>query len=204
MCVTTAAPPARDAGDDALISMCLAGDDAGWSHLVNRYGRLVEAVIRKYHLPREEQADIFQDTWMELWRQLPSLRDHERLASWLITIAGRLAWDARKKLIRRDENGPSRVLLESLVDDDDGPELTVARKETSEQVRAALILISPRCRVLLRALFYDDSMSYADVAAQLGCSPNSIGPIRGRCFKELHAALGAVRAERRPYPAAES
>jgi hypothetical protein len=34
-----------------------------------------------------------------------------------------------------------------------------------------------------------ETISYAELARRLGCSPNSIGPIRARCFKERRDAL---------------
>ena len=48
-------PMARDTPDGVLVAGCLAGDDAAWHALVARYARLVEAVIRRYHLPLEER-----------------------------------------------------------------------------------------------------------------------------------------------------
>ena len=68
-------------------------------------------------------------------------------------------------------------------------QLLIVQHETSERTRTALMRISPRCRYMLEALFFEDDTSYTELAARLGCSPNSIGPIRGRCFKELRDAL---------------
>jgi RNA polymerase sigma factor (sigma-70 family) len=185
---------ARDITDSVLLSRCLDGDDAAWHALIGRYGRLVEAVIRRYHLPADDHADVFQDVWVALWRDLASMRNHERLGPWLVTAAGRIAWDARKRLAR-DAKIASVDLdpdLNTVLDDATLPEQEFIRRETSERVRAALARISPRSRRLLEALFFDDDVSYAEVAAQLGYAPNSIGPIRQRCFKELRDAL-AIR-----------
>jgi RNA polymerase sigma factor (sigma-70 family) len=184
-------PGDRDRDDSALVARCLAGDDAGWRQLVGRYGSLVEAVIRRYHLPVEERADVFQDVWLELWRALPALRNRERLAPWLVTLAGRLAWDARKRLPRYAESAAAEHAFERLVDESANPEQEAARHEVSARVQVALAQLSPRCRALLQALYYEEAASYVQVAARLGCSPNSIGPIRGRCFSELRAALSA-------------
>jgi RNA polymerase sigma factor (sigma-70 family) len=182
--------------DGALVAQCLAGDDAGWQQLLGRYCGLVEAIIRRYHLPADEQADVFQDVWVALWRDLPSLRSHARLGPWLVTITGRLAWDARKRLPQRVERDASELILASLVDEAADPEQEAARRELREHVRIALSLVSPRCRVLLEALFFDEASSYSELAARLGCSPNSIGPIRARCFGELRAMFDAGRVER--------
>jgi RNA polymerase sigma factor (sigma-70 family) len=183
-------PVGVDTSDSVLVARCLAGDDAAWHALIGRYARLVDAVIRRYHLPSDEQADVFQDVWVALWRDLAAVRSHDRLGPWLVTAAGRMAWDARKRLERGGNGGSIDLFLETLVDDTADPEGQVVRTETSERVRAALLRISPRSRRLLEALFFGETVSYAVIAEELGCSPNSIGPIRARCFRELREALG--------------
>jgi RNA polymerase sigma factor (sigma-70 family) len=180
---------AQGVTDAALVVRCLDGDDAAWQELIGRYARLVEAVIRRYHLPADDRADVFQDVWVALWRDLATVRRHERLGPWLVTAAGRIAWDARKRLTRLANGESVDLLLETLVDDTADPEEQVARRETGERVHAALARVSPRTRFLIQALFFGETVSYAEIAAQLGCSPNSIGPIRARCFKELRDAL---------------
>lgn len=193
MRATTVDPATQEAEqadrDGILVARCLDGDQTAWRELIDRYSRLVEAVIRRYHLPHEEQADVFQDVWVALWRDLASVRSHQRLGPWLVTAAGRMAWDARKRQPRHLDGGPVDLLSDVLVDQSASPEQEVARRETSERTRAALACVSPRCRMLLQALFFEDTVSYTKIAAQIGCSPNSIGPIRGRCFKELRDAL---------------
>ena len=181
---------ARDTPDGALVARCLAGDDAAWHGLIARYARLVEAVIRRYHLPSDEQADVFQDVWVALWRDLAAVRSHERLGPWLVTAAGRMAWDARKRLARAGNGGSLDLYIETIVDEAADPAREVVSSETTERVQTALLRVSPRSRRLLEALFFRETVSYAEIADELGCSPNSIGPIRARCFKELRDALG--------------
>jgi RNA polymerase sigma factor (sigma-70 family) len=189
MQTTFATARTRDTDDSMLVARCLAGDDASWQQLVLRYTRLVEALIRRYHLPADDQADVFQDVWVELWQNLSSVRSQDRLGPWLSTVAGRLAWDARKRLPRQIAGEPAALLLAGIIDDADGPEQQVMQRDATERLRIGLAHVSPRCRLLLEALFFDESPSYLELAAQLDCSPNSIGPIRGRCFKELRTAL---------------
>jgi RNA polymerase sigma factor (sigma-70 family) len=180
---------ARDLSDAALVARCLDGDDAAWHALIGRHARLVEAVIRRYHLCAEERDDVFQDVWVALWRNLGTVRHHERLGPWLVTAAGRMAWDARKRLARAGKRESVDLLVDTLVDEAADPEAEVTRRDTHERVREALARISPRSQRLLRALFFEETISYSTIAAELGYSPNSIGPIRARCFKELRDAL---------------
>lgn len=185
----SSSPESRGAEDSVLVARCLDGDDAAWHELIGRYARLVEAVIRRYHLSSEEQADAFQDVWVALWRNLAAVRNQQRLGPWLVTTAGRTAWDARKRIERRHESQQVDTLVEVLADETANPERDFAERETSLRVRAALATLSPRCRTLLKALFFDETVSYVQIAGELGCSANSIGPIRGRCFRELRDAL---------------
>jgi RNA polymerase sigma factor (sigma-70 family) len=180
---------AQDIADPALVARCLGGDDAAWHALIGRYARLVEAVIRRYHLPPDDRADVFQDVWVALWRNLASVRRQERLGPWLVTTAGRIAWDARKRLARAAGGASVDLLHDTLADESVDPATLVTRREASERVHRALTRVSPRARLLIEALFFGETLTYAELAAQLNCSPNSIGPIRARCFKELRDAL---------------
>src|SRR4051812_15506696 len=87
-----------DVPDRELVEACLAGDDQAWASLVARYGRLIDAVIRRYRLGDDDHADVFQDVCVAIWRDLPKIRDRERLGPWLVTLAGRHSWDARRRL----------------------------------------------------------------------------------------------------------
>src|SRR5581483_8742717 len=120
-----------------------------WQLLLDRYGRRVEALIRRYHLPPDERADVYQDVWMELWRSLPSVRSHAHLGRWLATVAGRLAWDARKRLSPQVAGKHAELMLERVVDEADGPEQQAVRRDSVERLRNALAHVSPRCRFLL-------------------------------------------------------
>jgi RNA polymerase sigma factor (sigma-70 family) len=182
-----------DVPDRDLVEHCLAGDDRAWAALVERYGRLIDAVIRRYRLSEDDHADVFQDVCVAIWRDLPNVRDRERLGPWLVTVAGRHSWDARRRLRPRLGDQENEETLTSVPDGQPGPEELMTRHEVRTEVRAALATLPERSRLLLESLFFEDELSYADIAERLHVSQNSIGPLRGRSFKELRAALGSSR-----------
>ena len=203
-CVAPARPvraipkEAGQAADDAqLIAAYLDGTDpTAIEQLLKRYTWLIQTAIRRYHLATEDEADVFQDVCLTLWRELPNLRDRARIRSWLMTVASRHAWDARVRLGREtldphvaDEDDELLPLLERIADDAPGPEESFARDETVKRVREAINRLPPRSRKLILALTFEKDQSYAEVAARLGYSMNSIGPLRGRCFRELRQLL---------------
>src|SRR5690242_3412706 len=73
---------AEDVPDRELLEACLAGEDWAWAALVARYGRLIDAVIRRYRLREDDHADVFQDVCVAIWRDLPTIRDRDRLGPW--------------------------------------------------------------------------------------------------------------------------
>src|SRR5262245_35054147 len=78
-------------GDAELIRACIAGDQRAWEALVKRHERLVYSVPRRLGLSNDLIDDVFQETFVVLLRQLPSLQHHQALPQWLITTARRIA-----------------------------------------------------------------------------------------------------------------
>jgi RNA polymerase sigma factor (sigma-70 family) len=180
--------------DRDLIAACLAGDASAWESLVARYQRLVYSIPLKARLSMDDAADIFQSVWLKLYEKLASLRDHEKLSSWLITTTTREVWRVTAR--NRRDAAP--------VSDDDDPQnaleqiaatapLADAEREALEQqqlVREALDALPDRCRNLLTMLFYEkDELSYAEIARRVGMPVPSVGPTRARCLEKMKKLL---------------
>src|SRR3954468_7635674 len=75
----------RAATDAQLVAEYLDGaDHAAIECLLDRYSWLLLTAIRRYHFSAEDEADIYQDVCLTIWRELPRLRDHTRIKSWLM------------------------------------------------------------------------------------------------------------------------
>ena len=62
--------------------------------------------------------------------------------------------------------------------------------EREQMVLDALAELPPRCREMIRMLFYvEPAVPYREVAQRLGLATGSIGFIRGRCLQRLQKAL---------------
>src|ERR1044072_3193159 len=85
-------------GDDrALVVACLEGDEAAWTALVDKYKSLVFSVPRGYGAGRDDAADIFQSVCVELFHELPRLRNIDSLRPWLMTVAAHQAYHRNQK-----------------------------------------------------------------------------------------------------------
>jgi len=177
----------QDRTDTELIAACLEGDAYAWEILVKRYKRLVLSIPFKWGLQREEAMDIFQSVWLDCFQELHLLRDIDRLQAWLIRIAVRKCYRARLKG-RSDPDNMELVETDLSTDDPTGE--FVDRLEKEQLIRTAIAQLSPRCKEIIEALFFEESApSYAAIAARLGLSPNSIGFTRDRCLERAGKLL---------------
>jgi RNA polymerase sigma factor (sigma-70 family) len=181
--------------DSELIGRCLDGDQSAWEALITRYRRLIYSIPIKARLSPDDAADIFQSVCLKLYENLSTLRDYERVSSWLITTTNREVWRtaARNRrdsvLAVSDGNNEKNGLNEI---PDSGPLADEQRiaLEQQQAVREALAALSGRCHELLTMLFYQrDELSYSDIARRLRMPVPSVGPTRARCLEKLKKLL---------------
>lgn len=178
--------------DAQLVRRCLAGEQAAWDLLIDRYKRLIYSIPFKYGATADDAADIFQAVCVDLITELPKLRKPDAVKSWLISVTRHksLRWKTRA---RREQGWDSPGEFEEAVAADEPNAAQVMEEVQRDQdVRMALTELPDRCRRLMEMLFYGNPPPpYADVARMLGLATGSIGFIRGRCLKKLEAALKA-------------
>ncbi len=169
--------------NSALIQACLDGDESAWKELVERYGRLVYSIPRRYGLSAADADDVFQNVFTIVLKSLHGLRNQTCLSAWLITITHR-------ETRRLAKSAPINSELDETIPDDDSPAADqVQRTELQRAVRQALSEMNAPCKELLSSLLLDDAPSYQELAQRLGMAVGSIGPTRARCFKKLEAIL---------------
>jgi RNA polymerase sigma factor (sigma-70 family) len=180
--------------DKELIAACLDGNRDAWETLIVRYQRLIYSIPLKTRLSPDDAADVFQSVCLKLMENLSSLRDHEKIVSWLITTTTRECWrmSARKRRDisseSPDDEGSDRVT--EIPDHSPLADEQIVALEQQLIVRQALAQLPERCGKLLRMLFYrKDDLSYADIARQIKIPVSSIGPTRARCLDKLKKIL---------------
>jgi len=191
--VARAAQNLNEIVDRDLVALCLEGDLAAWEALIRRYQRLIYSIPIKARLSTDDAADIFQSVCLKLYEKLDSIRDSEKISSWLITTTSRECW--RISARNRREGMPPGA------DDDNDKVLRIPdqglladeQRETQEQqhqLRASVESLPDRCRELIMLLFYEkDELSYVDIARRMKMPVPSIGPTRARCLEKLRKLL---------------
>ena len=171
--------------DRSIIDACIAGDARAWEELVRRYERFVYSIPIRYGLDESDAADVFQAVFAIVLRKIDSLRDVDRLPSWLARITHRECWrltKARRHLTRSVD--PTSVELAAPEESD------VERWERHHLLRQALRELGGRCEGLIFALYLDrGEPNYDQLADRLGIPRGSLGPTRARCLAKLREIL---------------
>lgn len=189
-------PPLAEAclDDDAqLVARCRAGDATAWTALVQRYQRLVYAIVRRIGLDGHAAADVFQTVFSRLIEHLPRIEDPSRLQAWIVTAAKREALRQRQlgqrsvSMTREDGESEGDASQWDVPDPAPLAEEAMEQLQQIDTVRQGLERLDERCRELLMLVFRDedDALSYQEVAARMGVPVGSLGPTRSRCLDKL-------------------
>jgi len=183
------AQPSPDWSNTRLVEECLAGNERAWSALLERYKNLIYSIPLRYGTPHQDAADIFQAVCLDLFNELPKLRDAEALQGWLIRVTTHKCyhWKQRQGHSGSDLDNDQ---VENIAAGDLIPPDVLAEVEREQMVRDAIAQLPPRCREMIEMLFFEHPpLPYNDVAKRLSLATGSIGFIRGRCLKRLKKIL---------------
>ena len=186
--------------DASLVARCRQGEAAAWTLLVQRYQRLVYAVVMRAGLDEHTAADVFQTVFSRLLQHLPRLTQPERLQAWIVTTAKREALltlrQARRHVsMTRDTDADDGDAVEDqLADDSPLAEAALDDLQQLDLLRRSVDGLDGRCRDLLQMLFSDDDerLPYDEVARRMTMPVGSLGPTRSRCLDKLRRLFQAA------------
>ncbi len=175
--------PVSDSSDEALAARAAAGDDSAFESLVVRYQHRVFRLACR--LTNETDApDVLQDTFLQVYRHLPTFRGESQFSTWLYRIATNVGLMHRRARARRpaesldvflprfDADGrhvhtPAALRIASRADE------LLDRQALAEKAQAAIERLPDLYReaFVLRDL---EELSTADVAQVLGVEPATV------------------------------
>ena len=175
--------PGVEPSDETLAARAAAGDTSAFEAIVERYqARLFRLACRL--TSGTDASDVLQETFLQIYRHLPSFRGDAQLGTWVYRIAMNAALMHRRAVRRRpgdsleaylpqfDADGallPTPAQLRVVSDADEH----LDRQMLAEKARAAVAQLPDGYReaFVLRDL---EDMSTADVAHTLGIEPAAV------------------------------
>ena len=180
-----------DKDDVQLIHNAVSGDDEAFGTLVQKYQKSVHALawrkIGDFHYAEE----ITQDTFLQAYEKLSTLKNRNQFAGWLYVITNNLCTDwLRKKRPALQPLGDAsvkaidKVTYEHYVLEQREREVTEHRREIVKQLLEKL----PESERTVVTLYYLGEMTTKEIGKFLGVSVNTITSRLRRARERLQAS----------------
>jgi RNA polymerase sigma-70 factor (ECF subfamily) len=176
--------------DRATLERCQAGDPMAFRAFVVRYERPVFALISRIAGRGPHVEDLAQDTFLRAFRALPDfdLDGPARPSTWLLTIATRLALDARRK------KTPALLAVLPEAVNTTTPEHESSRAELQKALlRAIEALPDDQRAAFVLAEFH--GFGGKEIAEALGVAENTVKTRLFRAREKLGRALDAYKGD---------
>ena len=179
--------------DHDIVNAVLGNQPGAFARLLGRYQRMVWHIIVRMVHQADDADELAQETFLQVYRNLPQFRFESALSTWIGQVAFSVArrFLAKKRLPIEpadDETDP----LDSVAADADLEE-GFADAELFQHVATAMAGLSPMQRTIL-TLFHLDEVPIEEIA-QITGSP--IGTVKSHLFRararlraELHEKAG--------------
>ena len=178
--------------DAELLARYAAGEEEAFREIVNRYKNGLYAFLRQFLNQTDLVEDVFQETFLQLYRSMASFDTNRPLRPWLFTIAANKAKDSLRKRQRKSAIAIGAIsdsqemsfdeVINSLTSDNTRPYEELERGETAVRVRRVIASLPENLREIL-TLAYFNKFSYKQMAEILSIP---IGTVKSR----LHTAIG--------------
>lgn len=169
--------------DELLVVRCQLGEREAFRELVRVWHAPLWCYVRGMVGSPHLADDLAQEAWVAVLRGLPKLRQPERFAPWLFTIARRAVTDHLRRAYRASETSVEEA---GTVAVDDGDSLSCVL--TRMQVEAGLNGLPLLEREVL-ILFHLQDLPLAACAEVLGVPPGTVKSRLHRARRMLRSVL---------------
>ncbi|MEG0186326.1 MAG: sigma-70 family RNA polymerase sigma factor [Stenotrophomonas sp.] len=185
---STAAVPAAD-DDHALVRAIIDGSQPAFAQLVDRHQRLCAHVIGRMVGDRDQVADLLQETFLAVFRQLHRFRFESSLRTWVSRVA---YTTALQYLRRRRLEAQWMVAVEvpealGVGDEGPGPAEFSEALQAGRQLGVALERLTAPQRLIV-GLHYLEDFDLAEIEQVTGLP-------RGTIKSHLHRARQVLKQE---------
>lgn len=168
--------------DAVLVARAIAGSDAAFAALVDRYNDLLYRHAVRMLGQADDAEDVVQSAWIKAFRNLRKCRDPERFGAWVFRIGANACKDAVKAKRR------GIVPLESVAELESHDGDTATRLDQRRRLASALARLAPDQREAF-LLKHMEGWSYEEMADHLGAQVSALKMRVHRAREELQITL---------------
>ncbi len=163
--------------DVQLIQRTLAGDDTAFGVLLQRYQKSVHALVWRKIGDFHTAEDITQDTFLQAYKKLSTLKNHNQFAGWLYVIADRLCidWSRKRRLTTQSlEDTPVEETERASYTHHVSQQREVEHTERHRELVKKLLAKLPESERTVVTLYYLGEMTTKEIGKFLGVSVDTI------------------------------
>ena len=179
-----------------LIQQILDGKEEAFSTLIKKYQKRVHALawrkLGDYHLAE----DITQDTFIQVYQNLSTLKNHNQFDGWLYVIVNRLCinWiNKRRVTMQSIEDTPIEDLEESYYKNYELEQRKVETIKHYSEIVKELLEKLPESERTVMSLYYLGEMTAREISKFLGVSVNTIKSRLRRARNRLKQEEAMIR-----------
>ena len=163
--------------DVQLIQRTLSGNDTAFGILLQRHQKSVHALVWRKIGDFHIAEDITQDTFLQAYKKLSTLKNHDQFAGWLYVIADRLCidWSRKRRFITQSlEDTPVEEIERASYAHHVSAERETERTERRHELVKKLLAKLPESERTVVTLFYLGEMTTKEIGKFLGVSVDTI------------------------------
>ena len=178
--------------DQQLIEDYLAGHEAAFALLVERYLKPVVNFVHARVSDRQVSEELAQGVFLKVWKNLKKFKSEKNFRTWLLTIAKHTAIDylrqQKNNLWALEPIDDETSFSEELPSLEPLPDELFDRQELKTEVAQLISGLRPAERSLID-LYYHQQMTFEEIAEILGESANTVKSRHRRLLLKLRAKI---------------
>ena len=169
-------PDAAGLTDYELITRCLNGENDYFGELVARYKNLVYSIILRMTKNRDEAADLAQDVFVKVYKNLDKYYPDYKFSTWVMRITTNHIIDCRRKK-RQEETSLDEAGAVS--GGGPSPEDAVVAKERREFLTRIISALPDMYKIPI-VLYHQQGLSYQEIA---DVTDEPLSKVKNRIFR---------------------
>jgi RNA polymerase sigma-70 factor (ECF subfamily) len=174
--------------DEKLIRQYLHGDEASLEILIKRYLSLVYNFSRRYAGDPFKAADITQETFVKIWKNLRKFDTRKNFKPWILAITKNTALDWLKRredtpLSAFENETTGENYLEAIADNSPAADALFDAAETQKTIRGAINELPEKHRAVVR-MRNDEQLTFKEIAEVL---KEPLNTVKNRYWRALQS-----------------
>lgn len=174
--------------DSELISRILGGNLDAFRLLVNRYDRLVSAMVGRIIQVPEDAQDVCQEVFIKIHHKLHTFRQDSSLSTWIARIAYSTAINHVKSTAGKKALSEDLAEAENRFVASDNPEMALIQKDAANYLQSLIAKLPLAYRTVL-TLYHISELSYQEIEEITGMPEGTVKNYLFRARKLLKDKL---------------